>query len=29
MAKKPNLSITRFIQEKQENLDVTEDLQAS
>ena len=29
MAKKPDLSITRFIQEKQENLDIIEDLQAS
>ncbi len=29
MAKKPDLNITQFIQEKQENLDITEDLQAS
>lgn len=29
MAKKPDFNITRFIQEKQENLAITEDLQAS
>ncbi len=29
MAKKPDLCITRFIQEKQENLDITKDLHAS
>jgi len=29
MAKKPDLSITRFIQEKQEGFDITKDLQAS